>query len=114
MAVFIYQPDALELMAKLEGQEWLDKQRRETTSPYAFPLWLEAWNIKASMGPECAEERLADFVADRFPNAIEAVIYGKGGYHRYVVRSTGEVMFSAMHAVAERRPLAQELGFTLC
>lgn len=114
MAVFIYQPDALALMAKMEGEEWLAKQKRSTGSPYDFPLWLEAWNLKQAEGPEYADEPLASFVVDRFAGAIEPVIYGKGGYHRYVVRANGEVQFSSFHAIAERRPQAQALGFTLC
>lgn len=116
MAVFIYQPDALALMATMEGEEWLAKQKQAQNagSPYCFPLWLEAWQLKSEMGAEYEDEPLASFVFDRFSGAVEPVIYGKGGYHRYIVRANGEVQFSSFHAIAERRPQAQALGFTLC
>jgi hypothetical protein len=40
-------------------------------------------------------------------------IYGSGGWHRYYVRATGEVCFSAHHSTEEAQSLAQRAGFGL-
>ena len=115
MAVFIYQENSLALMAQLEGPEWLAQQSRQTESPYAFPLWLEAWQLKVAAGhAEDDLARLEDYVFDRFQLSVQAVIYGKGGFHRYIVRPNGEILFAASSAIAAKRPEAQALGFTLC
>lgn len=114
MSVFIYQPDALELMGLVEGEEWLQQQKLKTACPYSFPIWLEAWNLKMAAGLDKDDDSpLADFISDRFELSISPVIYGKGGFHRYVVQPNGEILFSKFHSVERRIPAAIAAGFTV-
>jgi hypothetical protein len=114
MPVYIYQPEVLARMAALEGAEWLAEQLRSRASAYHFPIWLEAWQLKVAEGHAAEDYPLDEYIADRFPGAVEPVIYGNGGYHRYIVRPNGELLFSRMHAVAGRVPEASAQGFRLC
>jgi hypothetical protein len=115
MAVFIYQQDALELLAEMEGEAWLAEQHINTASSYHFPIWREAWDLKVAAGHEKDDgAHLEDYISDRFELSISPIIYGKGGFHRYLVRPNGEILFSRMHSIARRVPQAQAVGFTLC
>jgi hypothetical protein len=113
MPVYIHQPDALARMAAVEGSEWLAGQDRNRASAYHFPLWLEAWQLKVAAGDEKEDYPLDEYVVDRFNSAIEPAIYGNGGYHRYIVRPNGEILFSRSHAIASRIPDASAQGFSL-
>jgi hypothetical protein len=113
MPVYIHQPDALALMAKLEGEEWLAEQRLRTASEYHFPIWLAAWNLKVAAGHEHEDHPLSEYIEDQFQFPVSPIIYGKGGFHRYIVLHDGEIAFSRMHSIARRIPEAAALGFTL-
>lgn len=41
------------------------------------------------------------------------ILYGAGGWHRYYVLCSGEVVFSRHHSIPERQRDAADLGFRL-
>ena len=113
MSVFIYEVDAFEKMAKVEGRMWVDQetQRLEQRVGLGYKpggTFIEALRQFAIYEMDRAAHREDESDWDN------AVIYGAGGYHRYVVRMNGEIQFSQHHCCLEDKlTLAIETGFTV-
>ena len=112
MAIFIYDDDAAEKMAVLEGFAWLEEQRTKLNSPFHLGLWKKAWSLKCRAGMQNTDKPLNEFI-QRPSEMTSPIIYGNGGFHRYVVEHNGEIQFSQMHATAKKIEFAKNLGFTL-
>lgn len=103
--------DLFERMTRIEGARWAAQQRAQPEAPYGLLRKLALWEAF-----QLSEERQHPEAswADLLESSDERVVYGEGGYHRYVVRDNGDVCFSQMHAREPARQLAQELGFKPC
>lgn len=105
--------DTLLAMAELEGEGWLDHQLhtapdREYDVPRAVAQVTRRQQDAKDWTPD------PEYPNDKPPDLRDTVgdaIYGSGGWHRYFVRGTGDVIFSGMHASPENRKKAKELGF---
>jgi hypothetical protein len=95
-------------LVELEGEAWGKAQLAQPANPYGFQVMVAAWDEVEALKLEHADASLADLLSSGEP-----VIYGEGGYHRYIVRDSGEVQFSRMHARAVNVDKAVALGFTL-
>lgn len=49
--------------------------------------------------------------SDRKPDDSVCVIYGRGGWNRYFVRVSGEVVFSRAHGLPQDTAKAETFGF---
>jgi hypothetical protein len=109
------------MIAKVEGPDWLIHQQRFGGTRNGFDSVLEEWQkINAMMSKD-----LAAFAANKGMDAQDAydmhslksetlsdTIYGAGGYHRYIVRYDGEIVFSRYHSRPVRIEDAERAGFT--
>ncbi len=113
--VFIYDTDALDKLAELEGQRWLqDDQRmwqkyRSGNTAHAFQFaWWET-HKPGVLGPQDLPFWKDYFAGDM---GIElGIIYGDGGYARFAVRDDGEIVLEASSTRAEKVERAEQLGF---
>jgi len=114
MAVFIYQADALDLLASAEGLDWKARQEAGDFGEYSFGSFKTAWEtFHARLTPE--QRASPDYRESNItgPNGAGA-IYGQDGWHRYVVAWSGEIRFlRASEASPERRQRAEQAGFAL-
>jgi len=60
-----------------------------------------------------ARSRISKYKPPDLDDTIALTIYGAGGWNRYIVRGTGEVMLSGMHASSKSIKLAKQLGFRI-
>lgn len=106
MAVYIYQPDALDKLAAVEGAAWAQEQQARQHNPHGFYAFLKEWLwLQAELDPdEVWEDNL-------WPNNGDGAIYGKEGYSRYVVRGDGEIVLLGWSTRPERIKRAQQVGF---
>lgn len=118
--------DTLLAMAEIEGEGWLDRQLRATED-----MQLTAPNMLKHIRRkhEDVAEYKKDLETETDPEEIKAIehyldifgdledpvgdsIYGSGGWNRYIVRGTGEVLFSRQHG-GEDTEKAKALGFNI-
>ena len=101
--IYIFDPDALDRMAELEGQEWKKHQVSNPSCPFGFFAYLEAWRFREqTLGfedePVCwlVDPEYLPFLKGRGDGAI----YGNGGYTRYHVASNGQIYldYSSTHS----------------
>lgn len=113
MSVYIYQPDALDRMALVEGTSWKEHQNGDPDGPYSFNGFLTFWREWANY----AQSEGIDIADDVFSLEVEnnTAIYGAGGWHRYAVRSDGEIIFLAHFCENPQRyrPLVEKAGFRI-
>src|SRR5271166_3215965 len=113
--VYIYDTDALDKLAELEGQRWLqDDQRmwqkyRSGNTAHAFQFaWWET-HKPGVLGPQDLPFWKDYFAGDM---GIElGIIYGDGGYARFAVRDDGEIVLEGSSTRAEKIERAEQLGF---
>jgi len=103
MPVHIFQKNALELMAQVEGQSW--KERQESTAnkdDCSFVSFRDKWfglfNSLKSQGKVDIYKDMTVLYGSSdldFPLDVNGIgtIYGDGGWNRYVVKVSGEVLF---------------------
>lgn len=119
MAVFIFEKDALDKMALVEGERWTKHQ--SDTSLATFVAFREAWyywfesakaNAKVFQESDMQHACLVDQgIVDQHNNGA---IYGDGGWTRYTVRLSGEILFiKDFSPSAEIAQKAKEAGFNL-
>lgn len=121
MAVYIYDKDVLNRMAMVEGSEWLTKQQAMTPDtsgyPQSFAAWKAAWDelAKARYEAETDEDKAAleEMGPDFLIEGGDGAIYGRGGWHRYLVTSGGEIIFSRHHSTHMGERLAEEARITV-
>jgi len=109
MAVFIFDSDALEKIATIEGKDYVSFQS-DSLGEYSFEAFKKRWETLNKDNPRFAEFR-PEFAIDVNGNGT---IYGMGGWHRYVVFNSGEIGFiRLMCEVNEHLKLAEKIGFRI-
>jgi hypothetical protein len=103
--------DLLARITQIEGPRWEALQREHPTRPYGLAHKQALW--REFQASDLAQEP-GVFWSDVLESLDHRVIYGEGGYHRYVVRDDGEVCFSRSHAREPSTAMAVKLGFRLC
>ena len=107
--VNIADSNALELMGKLEGADWVVQQRTYSLDAWTFGGMRDAFaRMQAASAASADKVELWQFAPER-----SCVIYGRGGFNRYMVQDTGEILFSRSHSTTARSAHAQMLGFTV-
>lgn len=98
MAVFIFDNDALDKMTLVEGERW--KKRQDDTDTPTFTTFKNAWyeffqsakdrGLAKSESEIKQALRVDHGIVDKYNNGA---IYGDGGWTRYSVRASGEILF---------------------
>jgi hypothetical protein len=110
VVVHITQPEALEVLTKLEGARWRLSQEARPDAPYGFFFWLRAWNAKLEAGLQDVPVSLCQFGA----RATRApILYGEEGYRRYYVNTTGELALMSDSALPDAVSKAHLLGIRM-
>lgn len=109
-------PEALDVLAKVEGADWKKKQLNDPKNPFGFFAYLEAYQwLKAN--PEWSDIAPAEVLGANLVEGVEkggdGVIYGNGGYSRYFVTSKGTLVLLAWSTYAERLGLARSLNIAI-
>ena len=104
--------DAFEKMATVEQHDrlWLEQQKDGRFGDYSFQAFLDEWtrNYKSFEGG------LNPMRRDGISVNGAGAIYGAGGFNRYTVRCSGEIMFiTAQGRSRECRERAVAQGFAL-
>jgi hypothetical protein len=108
--VHITQPEALEVLAMLEGERWKRTQEERQDVPYGFFFWLRAWRAKAAAGLSEAPVSLCQF-AERATKA--PILYGEEGYRKYHVDANGELTLMRDSLLPDFAEKATALGIRL-
>lgn len=109
MTTHIYDDNALQLLAQIEGALWEQLQHASPSLGTSFFTWFGAWQAKQASEYRDSEDPLADFVEV----SHDGVIYGEGGWHRWKVTAQGELVLLRWSSRAPRIAQAQELGFSV-
>lgn len=101
-----HQEETIQAMAKVEGEAWLNDQKRSLAKKdLELTVYGAIKNLKEWPAPKEGEEVFSI-----------AEIYGGGGTSRWYVMTDGTVRFSPFHDRVEPRTKtqkAQELGFKM-
>lgn len=94
-------------MARIEGAAWHAAQTAHPESPYGFTSFLAAWHEFATSGG-CEQARVADMLM----GCGDGMLYGEGGYSRYVIERDGEIVLlaSSLDGRTQKRERAQLAG----
>lgn len=113
-SVKIYDADALNKMAIIEGERWRQKQENNKNDSYGFYAYLKAWKVIENEGMVGEASPYEAISMDLVPGVKrgDGAIYGDGGYNRYYVGRDGTIKFDYNLAREEKSKLAQELGFS--
>lgn len=109
--VHITQPDALDLLAIMEGPQWRSLQDRRSSDPNGFHFWRRAWNAKANAGLGEQPIPLTTFGERATP---APVIYGAQIHHQYYVDGMGELVLLPDRVLPDAAQKARDLGFRMC
>ncbi len=109
--LYIYDRDVIDTMAKVEDEEWAKLQRSGRAGGYGVPAFVEAWRkLQAELLPgEVFEENVRPDLFVSGPTS-DGAIYGDGGYSRYIVTGTGEVVLLASSTRPAKVALAKAAG----
>ena len=112
MPVFINQHDALTIMASVEGQDW--KRRQHQFGSTSFQAFFDAWR-KTDQALTGEQRARPDIMAMGISTDDgNGAIYGDGGWSRYTVRVSGEILFIERQSPSEEiTELAKQAGFNL-
>src|SRR4030065_337434 len=101
MPVFIYTQDALKKLYQMEGPRWLEAEHNHH---------LQVVELNYNLSPESFLGAMMKFIEEReyFPGCV---MYGLGGWNRYIVQSDGNMVFSKHHSNTEAQDKARSLGF---
>lgn len=122
MPVFIYDPDAFAKMTVVEGEHWKEAQQAGQFGDCSFDLFKQKWDglfeamkKRGSVTTETDMAKLGENISGYGIDVNGAgAIYGRGGWTRYTVRVSGEILFiRAMSPSQERTDLAIAEGFNL-
>ncbi len=117
-------------IGKIEGQEWVERQRQSFSDSDADDFYSLGHALKAVIRAGADLEVLRQefdietdqeerqYLSDEIEKiksghgAVIAEIYGANGFNRYYVRSNGEIILSSQHIVGGNRvlDLAKEIG----
>ncbi len=107
MPIYIYECDAFRKMVVVEGKDYLHNQRNFGIC--SFSSFRKKWKKFA---------KINGFTDEKPPYAIDVegnrAIYGLGGWNRYLVLNTGEIMFlEAAARTPEDIEVARKIGFRI-
>ncbi len=108
--IHINQPEALEVLAMLEGERWKHTQQERKDVPYGFYFWLRAWNAKSAAGMSDEPLSLCQF-AERATKA--PILYGDEGYRKYHIDASGELTLMRESLLPDAAEKATALGIRL-
>jgi hypothetical protein len=98
MPVYITDSDALTRLAQIEGEPWRDLQEAEPDRPLGFFQFKRAYEsikqIYADLKDEDRRETMRNIGITCNGNPA---IYGEGGWNRYFIRWSGEIVISVHH-----------------
>lgn len=109
MAIYIYDPDAYEKIAMVEGEGFYENQS-EYNKEITFYLFLKKWQEETQKNPELIVKgtKLAMILEDY------GAIHGLGGVNRYIVFYSGEIVFHPYQSVnPTATKKAEEVGFRI-
>lgn len=110
MSLYIFDPNALQVLGQIEGADWLKLQSNRPANGYSFQAYLDTWERLKAEGytpfPGNISPYLFDIVSD-------GAIYGESGYARYIVRGDGEIVLLRWSTRPEKIALAESLGVTV-
>jgi hypothetical protein len=111
MAVYIFDKDALDKMALVEGMTWKEQEESNPDQNCSFQAFLSAWNRDFAGKEELIREgsSLNCFISVNASGAI----YGKEGYNRYAVRVDGRIFFMRDMSIKEDIEKATLAGFDM-
>ena len=101
----ITDPDAYDRLCEVEGASYRANDRG-LGSAYSFASHLAAF---AQWEADVKEAGMT--LAEVADDPVGEAIYGASGYHRYIVRGDGRIVFSRYHATAEGIAKALAAGF---
>lgn len=111
MPIFIYEPDAFEKLCESEGPGY--KENQENFGDCSFAAFLAEWEKTWKPHYEYFKNKKnasRDFVRVNG----NGMIYGLGGWNRYIVDMLGEILFHIDFAEAEKyTEKARKVGFTI-
>lgn len=113
MAVFIQQPDALDLLTQVEGPDWRAKQTAGNFGSCSFNAFLQEWRTAQELATE--EDKASEWFKT-YSLVVDgnSAIYGSNGYNRYAVKYTGEIVFLRYQAWSEEAvKKAEAAGFRI-
>lgn len=108
--VYIYQPDALDVLATIEGTDWRFVQEKNLSDACGFFFWRRTWEAKIAAGLRDVPVPLAA-IAERATRG--AVICGAEGHHRYRVDPWGEIVLERESVLPDEKERAETLGIRL-
>ena len=95
MSVFIYQPDAFDLICSIEGDEFRNGRHDDA---WSFPAFKKAWLEAEDYLLHNPDDRTEAHAGTPIRVEGDVAIYGNAGYNRYFVLGSGEIVFSRHHA----------------
>jgi hypothetical protein len=99
--------NARELMAKIEGESWMQAQQA-ATDPFTFGHIFEGFQrLKAKRANGAPNASWAGLVE------LAPTIYGRSSMNRYFVDTSGEIFFSRHHGTTDGVAKAADLGFSV-
>jgi hypothetical protein len=107
MPVFIYEKDALEKIAEVEGEEWLRHQKN--FGDCSFDAFLQTWNEQIGGRKDLIEKGGSMAISVNGNGAI----YGLYGWNRYIVMYSGEIKMLRDMAIQESIEKAEKCGFCI-
>lgn len=117
MAVYIWQENAFDKMAEVEGEDWKRQQEEGLFGNNSFAVFKRQYEELVREAPNIKDlSEFAITITEENDNgrATDSVIYGHGGWNRYVVLNTGEICFIELMAPSvEYVERAKKAGFRI-
>ncbi len=109
----ISDPDALDRIARVEGEPWKKLQQSRQNSAQGFFAYLRAWQALEKEGYVGELSPSEAINMDLVPGVrgADGAIYGEGGYTRYRVDRQGVIHFDYGLARKEKQQKAKQEGF---
>lgn len=108
--VHIERAETIELLARMEGEQWRQTQDDRPHDPQGFQFWLRAWNAKLAAGLRDVPAPLTSF-AERATRA--PMFYGATSFHQYRIAPDGEITLIRDRVLPEAIARARSLGIPL-
>jgi hypothetical protein len=110
MSINIQDSDAFDRISQIEGVSWALVQ---ADSPPCDNNWK---GVRKQWRQEVAEEKAfgEEAAFARFEGKpCTSSLYGAGGFHRYFILGSGEIVFSRYHAGEKATKKAEAVGFRI-